>query len=209
MDAGPALSATIGRTQTRFEHAGIVTYRKHIFFVARDTFLPVLLVATGVGLALFSLVGVFPIDRALGMGIGMALALAGSVWGLYEYADWANDLYQATPDQILAIHRKPLGDEERRSAALENILSLEYDRPGMLARLLNFGTVTATVGQVNFTFNQVQDPVGVQEDIFRRMETKRQRRAAGQRQERREEIATWIETYHHMTHPDSSDAEEK
>jgi hypothetical protein len=193
--------ADMGRIQTRFEIGETITYRKHLFFVLRDTFLPALLTATGICLALFAFVGVFPVDRSTGILVGAIVGCIGLAWGWYEYVDWANDHYQVTADQILAIHRKPLGDEERRSADLQNILSLEYDRPGLLARLLNFGTVTATVGQMNFTFDQVQDPVGVQEDIFRRMEKKRQRRSAAQRQERREEIATWIETYDRMTRP--------
>jgi hypothetical protein len=200
--------AKLGRMQTRLESGNTITYRKHLFFALRDTFLPILLIATGIALSLFSIIGLFPIERNIGIAIGLAAGFIGVVWAWYEYIDWANDLYQVTSDQILAIHRKPLGDEERRSAALENILSLEYDRPGLLARIFNFGTVTATVGQINFTFEEVQNPVGVQEDIFRRMEGKRQRRSASQRQERREEIATWIETYHRMTHPKPSDTED-
>jgi hypothetical protein len=128
---------------------------------------------------------------------------------MYEYLDWANDLYQVTPEQILALHRKPLGDEERRAAALENILSLEYDRPSLLARLFNFGTVRASVGQVNFIFEEVGDPVHVQEDIFRRLEAKKRRAANSQRRQRREEIADWIETYHNLTRPDADGAEVK
>jgi hypothetical protein len=201
----PDAPAKLGRMQTRIEFGNVITYRKHIFFALRDTFLPFLLIAFGVALSLFALVGIFPLAVNTGLAIGLAVGFVGVVWAWYEYTDWANDLYQINADQILATHRKPLGDEERRSAALENILSLEYDRPGLLARILNFGTVTATVGQINFTFDEVQNPVGVQEDIFRRMEAKRQRRSGAQRQERREEIATWIETYHRMTHPDSTD----
>jgi CRP-like cAMP-binding protein len=188
-----------GRLQTRFESGEMVTYRKHLFFLVRNVFLPVLLLLLGIILAAVMAVGAFPFSRLAGVAIGIGISALGFLWGAYEYLDWSNDLYQVTNEQILAIHRKPLGDEERRAAVLDNILSLEYDRPSLLARLLNFGTVTATVGQVNFTFDEVRDPVHVQEDIFRRMEAKKRRREEKERRQRREEIADWITTYHDMT----------
>jgi len=197
--AGPDAAKMPGRFETRFEQGGTITYRKHAFFLVRNTFLPVLLAVCGVILAAGLVSGVFPVSPVAGLTIGLGVAAAGAAWAAYEYADWANDLYQLTAEQILAVHRRPLGDEERRAAALENILSLEYDRPSPLARLLDFGTVKATVGQVSFTFDEVRDPVHVQEDIFRRMEARRRRREEQARRERREEIAEWIGAYHEMT----------
>jgi len=191
--------AALNALQTRAERDGVITYRKHKFFLFRNLFLPVLLALVGIPLAAVVAGGLLPLDGFWGFLLTAGVVGAGIAWGVYEYLDWANDLYQVTPDQILALHRKPLGDEERRSAGLENILSLEYDRPSILARILNFGAVKATVGQVNFTFEEVGDPVHVQEDIFRRMESKRKRAADSQRRARREEIADWIETYHTLT----------
>jgi hypothetical protein len=191
--------ARLSGIETRREAGGAVTYRKHLFFLLRNCFLPALLALAGIPLAAAVSQGFVPVDRGLGYLLAGGAILAGLAWCAYEYADWANDLYQVTPDQILALHRKPLGDEERRAAALENILSLEYDRPSLLARLFNFGTVVATVGQVNFTFDEVGDPVHVQEDIFRRMECRKRQAADSQRRRRREEIADWIETYHELT----------
>jgi hypothetical protein len=195
--------------QTRLEAGGVVTYRKHRFFLFRNMFLPILLALLGIPLGAVTGAGILPIDRLLGIGLVAGVVLAGLAWSAYEYLDWANDLYQVTSEQILALHRKPLGDEERRAAGLENILSLEYDRPSILARIFNFGTVKATVGQVSFTFDEVDDPVHVQEDIFRRMESKKKRAADSQRRQRREEIADWIETYHNLTRKDASDKEIK
>jgi len=45
----------------------------------------------------------------------------------------------------------------------------------------------------------VHDPVGVQEDIYRRMEAHRTRRDLKDRQSRGEEIAEWLDAYHHVT----------
>jgi hypothetical protein len=192
-------SAALSGLQTRAEQDGVITYRKHKFFLFRNVFLPTLLALLGIPLAGVVFAGVLPVDRLLGLFLVTGVILAGAAWGAYEYLDWANDLYQITPEQIVALHRKPLGDEERRAAGLENILSLEYDRPSILARILNFGAVKATVGQVSFTFDEVGDPVHVQEDIFRRMESKRKRMTDSQRRARRAEIADWLETYHTLT----------
>jgi CRP-like cAMP-binding protein len=196
-----ASAASLGGMQTRVEQGGVVTYRKHRFFLFRNIFLPVLLMLTAIPLSVLVTSGILPVDPLLGVALVIGVFALGLGWSAYEYLDWANDLYQVTPEQILALHRKPLGDEERRAAGLENILSLEYDRPSILARLFNFGTVKASVGQVTFTFDEVGDPVHVQEDIFRRMEAKKRRAADSQRRQRREEIADWIETYHDLTRP--------
>jgi hypothetical protein len=204
-----ASAVSMGGMQTRLETGDVVTYRKHRFFLFRNMFLPILLSLVGIPLGVVVSEGIFPIDRLLGIILVIGVVLAGLAWSAYEYLDWANDLYQVTPDQILALHRKPLGDEERRAAGLENILSLEYDRPSILARLLNFGTVKATVGQVNFTFDEVGDPVHVQEDIFRRMEFKKKRASDSQRRQRREEIADWIETYHNLTRKEADENKPK
>jgi len=204
-----AAAASLGGMQTRLEQDGVVTYRKHRFFLFRNMFLPILLALVGIPLGVVLARGILPVDPLLGISLVIGVILAGLIWGAYEYLDWANDLYQITPEQILALHRKPLGDEERRAAGLENILSLEYDRPSILARVLNFGTVKATVGQVSFTFDEVGDPVHVQEDIFQRMESKKKRMSDSQHRQRREEIADWIETYHQMTRGDADENGEK
>jgi hypothetical protein len=207
-DSAPP-AGSLGVMQTRHESGEIITYRKHRFFLFRNLFLPVLLAGFGVLTSVLNTEGVFPIDRPSGAILAAAVLLAGLLWSAYEYMDWANDRYQVTPEQILATHRKPLGDEQRRSAALENILSLEYDRPSFLARWLDFGTVKATVGQVGFTFDEVSDPVHVQEDIFRRMEARKKRIAESQRRQRREEIADWIETYHEISRKEPDDDRDK
>jgi len=209
LEADRPPTETLGAMQTRLVNGETVTYRKHRFFLFRNLFLPALLAVFGVVLGVINSAGMFPIDRPSGTAIAAGVLLAGLLWAVYEYADWANDLYQVTPEQILALHRKPLGDEERRSAALENILSLEYDRPSFLARMMDFGTVRATVGQVSFTFDEVSDPIHVQEDIFRRMEAKKKKATQNQHHQRSEEIADWIETYHHLTRGETDGGEDK
>jgi hypothetical protein len=104
--AGP-----LGAMQIRHDSGGIITYRKHRFFLFRNLFLPGLLAVFGLIIGVLNSEGSFPIDRSSGWAIAVGVGLAGAAWAVYEYADWANDLYQVTSSQILALHRRPLGDE--------------------------------------------------------------------------------------------------
>jgi len=145
-------------------------------------------VASGVGLLGLPWITVLLASIVVGIPVGL--------WWLYNYIDWRNDIYQVTPDQIVDLRKKPLATEVRLAAPLENILSLEYDRLGILGPLLNFGNVIATVGVTRFIFEGVYDPVGVQQDVYRRIEMDRVRKAEAEAAKRRDEIAEWLGVYH-------------
>lgn len=200
--AGPsseALQPSSKRLGVRVEEGDRIIYRKDAYFLINDLTMPLAVLVMGIVLLVLQASGSLPFAGWIPWLVAAALLLAGLGWGGYEVVDWANDLYMVTPDQIIALHRTPLGREDRRAASLGNILSLEYDRPGLVARLLNFGNVIITVGNVSFVFDRVHDPVGVQEDIYRRMEAHRTRRDLKDRQSRGEEIAEWLDAYHHVT----------
>ncbi len=117
------------------------------------------------------------------------------LWWLYQYVDWANDIYQVTPTQIVDITRKPLGTESREVAPLENILGTEVDRKGLAGLLLNYGTVTATIGTAEFKFQGVFDPVGVQQDIVRAQEAILARKREKESGQRRDEMVELLRLY--------------
>jgi len=110
--------------------------------------------------------------------------------------DWTNDIFQVTPDQIIDIDRTPFGSEQRRSAALENILSTEYQRIGLLGNIFNFGTVYITVGGAKLEFEDVFDPATVQSDIDRRRMARVAGKNAAMAAAERERMAEWLATYH-------------
>jgi hypothetical protein len=118
------------------------------------------------------------------------------LWWLYKYIDWANDIYQVTADQIVDIERKPFGSENKKTAPLENILSIEYERLGALGILFNFGTVYIKVGSTTFPFHYVFDPSQVQQDIFRRKWEREAKRKKAEKEAERDRLAAWIATYH-------------
>ena len=184
--------------KVRFEQGDSVIYRKHWYLLLHDIWRPslfILLLAGVLGLALSGLLPAFiPLPAAALVVFVVFIPLAG--WWLYEYVDWKNDIYQVTSDQILDIRKKPFGAETRKAAPLGNVLSLKYERPGLLGLLLNFGTVVATVGGTEFRFEGVFDPVGVQNDIYRRIEAQNAKKAQAESAKKRDEIADWLGVYH-------------
>ena len=179
--------------QVRLERGNTITYRKHWLILMKKTLIPTLL-----GLGLFALVvgyiGLY-FSTTSGLISPVWVVMLGLVlfflvifpWWLYNYIDWRNDIYQLTDKNIFDIERKPLGTEQRKSASLENILSLEHRRPGFLGYIFNYGPVIITVGDTKFTFDYVSQPARVQRDIFNRMNALRiqkQRTAAAAERER-------------------------
>lgn len=186
--------------KARYEIGGVTTYRKHWFVLLGKELLPLFILVGG----LILLIAVFTwnftvLPYNLSIFLGVLLTLSAFFWLAYNYADWRNDIYSLTPDQVIDVDRKPLGRESRRAAPLEKILAVEYERRGIIPMLLNFGTVYIRVSTEVLTFDNVYQPSKVQEDIFRRM----QAAAAAARErdidEERERVARWFSVYHNQT----------
>jgi hypothetical protein len=182
--------------QMRFEDKGVITYRKHWAVLLQSIALPSVLLLAVAGMLGASLSGSLTLFDPLLSTVAL-LGLIGGIglWWLYQYVDWANDIYQVTPTQIVDITRKPLGTESREVAPLENILGTEVDRKGLAGLLLNYGTVTAAVGTAEFKFQGVFDPVGVQQDIVRAQEAVLARKREKESGQRRDEMVELLRLY--------------
>ncbi len=182
--------------QMRFEEKGVITYRKHWAVLLQGIGLPSVLLLGLAGLLGASLSGsVTLFDSVLSVIILAGLIGIAGLWWLYQFVDWANDIYQVTPTQIVDITRKPLGTESREVAPLENILGTEVDRKGLAGLLLNYGTVTAMIGTAEFKFQGVFDPVGVQQDIVRAQEAILARKHDKESGQRRDEMVELLRLY--------------
>lgn len=183
--------------KVRFEEQDVITYRKHWAVLLREILAPSSLIILIVAINGAHLIGWM---RTLPWGTLLLLSsiagIASALWWLYRYVDWANDIYQITPDQIVDIYKKPLAREERKIAPLENILSSEVDRKGLIGILLNYGDVIANVGTELFTFEGVLDPIGVQQDIVHAQEAMLQRKQETERKLRQAEMVELIDIYH-------------
>jgi len=184
----------------RYESRGAIIYRKHWFVLLEKIWLQVLLMAAaiaGLVLRLGGLLAFLPLMPALaGLFVLMFIIF---VWMVYQYADWRNDIFKVTLDQIIDIDRKPLGKIRRRSAPLENVLSIEYERLGFWGFVFNFGTVYISVGNLNLTFDHVYNPSEVQQDIFYRMGERLENLRQYEIQSERERVSEWIASYHRKT----------
>ncbi|HCU57498.1 MAG TPA: hypothetical protein DF984_04615 [Anaerolineaceae bacterium] len=164
------------------------------------TWLPVLLIALAVTGIIARLAGslVF-VPLTPGLVAASIFIFICFVVVIYQYADWRNDIFQITMDQIVDLDRKPLGKVRRRSAPLENVLSIEYERKGFWGYLFNFGTVYISVGSTNLTFDFVYNPSEVQQDIFYRMGERLDQIQQFKVEGERERISEWIASYHRRT----------
>ncbi len=180
----------------RLEEDGNIIYRTHWFLLLKRTSLPLFL-------SFILLVGVFliwlniiPFGASTGTLLFLILGPALFLWLLYQYVDWRNDRYIITPELIMDVFKKPLGTEEKKSAPLRNILSIDYERKNLIALIFNFGTVYIRVGESTFTFDNVVNPAEVQRELFQSFMELKQRDEARLEQERHEQMADWIERYH-------------
>jgi hypothetical protein len=177
----------------QMEDGETITYRKHRFVLLKYIWLPtmILIVLFAWWLGQIFLQGFDTMTLALPV-----VAVPFALWWIYQYMDWANDIFKVTPDQIIDIDKTPFGSEERRAAALENILSTESQRIGILGNIFNYGTVYITVGGSKLEFQDVFDPATVQSDIDRRRMARVAAKNAATAVLERERMAEWLATYH-------------
>jgi hypothetical protein len=197
--------------KVRFEEQGVITYRKHWAVLMRRVALPstaILLLAGLLGARLGETITFLPLGTFLQLSGLLILGLV--LYWLYEFVDWANDIYQITPTQIVDVHRKPLAREMRKVAPLESILGTEVDRKGIIGLVLNYGDVISNIGTEQFLFEGVFDPIGVQQDIVRGLEALMERKLDQQRREKRDEMVEWLGVYHEeYNHRKPEEPEEK
>lgn len=187
----------------RFEDKTVVTYRKHIVVLVRQTWKPFLLIMLLIATLVFALARhIFdnapPLEWESLLCIWGLLFVIAFFWWLYQYVDWSNDIFQVTPEQILDIDKTPLGEMTSDIAALDNILSIEYARHGLWELLFNYGNVMITIGGgKQMVFEDVANPSAVQDDIERRRLERINKREQDKARQDRERIADWFAAYYH------------
>jgi len=198
--------------KVRFERDGIITYRKHWLVLLAKTFFPTLAF-----LSLVLLTGAWLYEELVTDGVGfsaltVALVLgvlyaAVFIWWGYHYLDWNNDIYQLTAEQILDIERKPLGEEQKKTAPLDSILSIEHAREGIIELIFNFGDVVINVGQTKFIFRGVHNPDRVHQDVADFIEARRRKKQDADAERERQRMLDWFGSY--QKHQDKLDESKK
>jgi len=186
--------------KVRYEQDGEITYRKHWFLLFQKLWLPITLMILLIlaNTLLFpnwfdstdssSLVSMIVIGTIIGF-----IILIG--WMIYSYTDWRNDIYKLTPEQIFQIYRKPLGTEVKKSASIENILTIVHERENIIGIMLNFGVVTVSVGDTEIIFEGVFNPDQVHQDIANFQEALKRRKSEENTNQERKRMVKWLTTY--------------
>jgi hypothetical protein len=186
----------------RFEQDGVITYRKYWPTLFGKIWLPTMLMVL-VFMGMVFLVYAFQnnLINAQSAEILFVVMIAFLLfvlipWWIYRYVDWRNDIYQVSDKNIIDVERKPLGTEVKKSAPVENILSLEHERVGIMGYMFNYGQVTINVGETQFIFRNVHDPARVQQDIFNRMFSLKRQKDRLEAAQQRQRFVDVIEVYH-------------
>lgn len=205
----------------RYETGDTVIYRKHWVVLIMQAWMPVAGTLVALLLLIYRLVQLAfnPNEVFISFQGGMAVdAWAGAIflalfplggWLAYEIADWSNDKFEVTAEQIIDLDKKPFGTETRNAAQLDSILGTEYKRLGILGNLFNYGTVYITVGGSKFAFEDVMDPPAVQSDIDRRRMARIAKKTEATVSAERERMAEWLATYHHSAEDFRKEMEKK
>ncbi|MBX7213193.1 MAG: PH domain-containing protein [Thermoflexales bacterium] len=187
--------------RTRIVEGDKVTFRKHwlrlvetagpqflIFFM----FFPVLF-------ALFLFDSWF--RRVIGEGflVYAFFTLLTLGWFIWRYEDWRNDIYVLDKDRLIDIDRSPFGllGAKRKEARYDSIQNVSATTRGPVDLLLNVGDVVVKTGGADnaLTFERVYNPVGVQQELQRKIEVFK----AGQQQkdidQRRRDLVEAIGIY--------------
>jgi hypothetical protein len=192
----------LARFQTRREANGMITYRKHLYVLFMMTWLPAVCglgLMVGTGFLYYWRVKdqISLLTPGVILLLGIALTGMAFLWWLYNFIDWSNDIYRVTPDKIIDSERKPLGDEITKSAPLENIIGLDYERFGFLGVMLNFGNVVINIGTENkFIFFGIHNPARAQRDIFNYMFERRRNKQLADNVQEQERVSNYIAAYH-------------
>jgi len=211
MEGGPQLTETITPLQeffnffrARYELNGVITYRKHLFVLFRNSWY---LWLAFIGLIISFFARLVELFSFLSLPLILSLLLIDIIALGYVFADWANDRFQITDKYIIDLDRKPFGRETKRSALLENVLSLDYKRENIIQRIFDYGTVAINVGDIQLDFEHVAHPISVQNEIFERYNSAVKQQELEDAQRRRDDMVEFLAAYHEESNTETSGPE--
>jgi CRP-like cAMP-binding protein/uncharacterized membrane protein YdbT with pleckstrin-like domain len=133
--------------------------------------------------------------------IALLATLVSLIRVVWVIADWHNDTYELSDDDLVHIDRVPLGlAEDRKSAGLGRIQNVTMSIPSPLHWLFNFGNVNCqTAAEAgDFIFFAVPDPRSVADEILARIERYRRREEEDAVRKRNQELPDWFEMYNRL-----------
>ncbi len=194
-ETGTPFSQTIFTNffKTRYMEGETIVYRKHWFLLFLLIWQPTVGLLTVLIGGTYLIIN-FPSTATNMLYILSLISVLG--WWIYKYWDWRDDRYELSRTSITDLDRTPLGRENRQTAPLENILSLEHERKGILGIMLNFGTVAINVGDKTYEFEGVHNPARVRQEISDRQQSRRKQLERERIIRDEERQLDWLARYH-------------
>lgn len=174
-----------------------VTWRKHWLKLLSVIWLPGLFVLVILALLILYVASSARLELLV-VVLLFGLGLASFLWLSWNWVNWGNDLYIVTNDRIIDTERLPLGFRSKRTeTTFDKVQNVSFTIPGPIATIFDYGTVTVftagTEGKLDFSW--VQDPKGVQQEIFRRIRIYEDRQRHQRREEQWESLPEWFAAY--------------
>lgn len=182
-----------------------ITWRKHHLILLKNALLPALLLFASLYALTAALFGLAPFPSPAPMLL-LPLSLVSAItffWYIYKYDTWRKDIYIVTDTNIIDIKGSPLnlGAETRREGPFGAVQNITYHTPSYFTRLFNMGNVVIeTAGTMDtFTFEQVYDYKGVQQEVSRRLFAYKEKERQKARSDEEKRFTRWFGEYHEMT----------
>lgn len=168
------------------------TWKWFVALLALDFLL--VLIATSLTLRVFAS---SPVFFFVGI-VFFVFAFGGLLW---RWEDWRNDTYAVSDKEVIHIERLPFGiKEESTTVPLDQVQDVRVELPNLFATFANFGDLKIeTAGkQGQLLFPSIHNPREAQNEIFRRMEAFRRRRAEQESSLRGRSVVDALVAYHHL-----------
>ncbi len=178
--------ARLQMTARRDEDAGegeyeVRIYRRHILALVTGLLPPVglLIVALVVGVGLSTAAAA---PGAVGGWALVGLALPGA-WAWWAWLNWSEDRLIVTNQRIVLLETRPFIAADRREALMARVQDVQARSPSLLARLLDYGTVTVNTASSSgkIVWRMAAHPDALRADIFAQMSRARARAQAERR----------------------------
>ena len=183
---------------------GKIVWHRHWWVLVRKVSVPVL--AAAAYLAAWILTGSLELLLSGQATWWAALLFFGplvlfGLWLVWRYMDWYYDYYAVTNTEIidhnLLLVFPLIFREKKRIIAFDSVQNVDSEVTGIVHRLLRLGHVrlSTTGGGDPVTFDSVYQPQRIQQTLFGRLESFRERQRERETQQRSEELGEWFAAY--------------
>ena len=179
-----------------------IVWRKHWMVLLPKLWLPLLVLGFWLFEAIFPFVTSWlddlPALRTTLIVIGIISSLIALARVAWVIANWHNDTYEVTDDELAHVEKLPFSlVETRRSAGLGRLQNVEMRITSPIEWFFNYGNVICQTAAEDgaFVFESVPDPRAVADEIQTRMERYRRREETDAAQKRAQELPDWFEVY--------------